>query len=506
MSQREDGEDYCVGIDLGTINTALAFMDGRGDLTVDKDPDGSMTVPTSVLFTDMGKIVGSKAETKARTEGYGNFLSGFKRQMGTKYTRTVMNSTYTPTEMSALVLRKMLLRFEENHGVMPTKAVLCVPGDYGIPERQATIQAGRIAGLEAIELINEPTAACIAYCKENKFRNGNIIIFDLGGGTFDASVVNVNNNRFKVLSNEGSRSLGGKDWNLHLANIIQRKVIDAYGMTQKEADRNMKMRQDIIVEARRVKERLTVRNRVTDTVDINGTPVTYTIRREEFEDATYELNMRLITMMMNALRSAGLREKDISRVVMTGGESQISAMMRYVDDALPTVRTDIFDPFTSMAKGAALYADAVFSDGDVIVEPVLSKTLGIKAGVDGNETIYNIVFRSTPLPMAPNALFRPKRDDQETLELEVYETKANPGTYYTSLPYGFMIRKFEIPLTGKIYRGRTKINVHFTVDLNGLVQMFVDCNGEVTEFDMSNGMTMLPTQIMQSKKKVMNIL
>ena len=191
---------------------------------------------------------------------------------------------------------------------------------------------------------------------------------------------------------------------------------------------------------------------------------------------------------------------------MTGGESQISAMMRYVDDALPTVRTDIFDPFTSMAKGAALYADAVFSDGDVIVEPVLSKTLGIKAGVDGNETIYNIVFRSTPLPMAPNALFRPKRDDQETLEMEVYETKANPGTYYTSLPYGFMIRKFEIPLTGKIYRGRTKINVHFTVDLNGLVQMFVDCNGEVTEFDMSNGMTMLPTQIMQSKKKVMNIL
>ena len=228
--------------------------------------------------------------------------------MGSKYTRTVMNSTYTPTEMSALVLRKMLLRFEENHGVMPTKAVLCDPGDYGIPERQATIQAGRIAGLEAIELTYDPTAACIAYCKENKFRNGNIIIFDLGGGTFDASVVNVDNNRFKVLLTEGSRRLGGKEWNHHHANIIQRKVIDAYGMTQKEADRNMKMRQDIIVEARRVKELLTVRNRVTDTVDINGTPVTYTIRREEFEDATYELNMRLITMMMNALRSASLSE------------------------------------------------------------------------------------------------------------------------------------------------------------------------------------------------------
>ncbi|MFA7622737.1 MAG: Hsp70 family protein [Candidatus Methanomethylophilaceae archaeon] len=499
-------DDYCVGIDLGTMNSVLAYLDGNGDPEVDKGQDGSVVVPSSILFTDMGKIIGSKAEAQARIEGYSNFSSGFKRQMGTKYTRTIMSSTYTPTEMSALVLRKMLLRFEANHGAMPTKAVLSVPGDYGVPERQATIQAGRIAGLEAIELINEPTAACISYCRENRFREGNLIIFDLGGGTFDASVIKVSNNKFSVLANEGSRNLGGKDWNLHLANIIQRKIIDAYGMTQKEADRNSKMRRDIAAEARRVKELLTVRNRVTDTININGMPVTYTVRREEFEDATHELNLRLTTMMLNAVRSAGLRERDISKVVMTGGESQISAMMRYVDDALPTVRTDIYEPFTSMAKGSALYADSVFSDGNIVVEPVLSKTLGIKAGVDGNETIYNVVFRSTPLPITPEAVFRPKRDDQKTLELEVYETKANPGTYYTGLPYGFMIKRFEIPLPGKISRGRTKINVRFAADVNGLIQMFVECNGHAIECDMSNGMNMLPAQIMQSKKKVVNVI
>ncbi|MFA6710173.1 MAG: Hsp70 family protein [Candidatus Methanomethylophilaceae archaeon] len=496
-------EDYYVGIDLGTVNSCLAYVDQRGEVKAAYGTDGKDILPSVVLFTDQGKIVGNKAKELSSRDNMNYVVSGFKRQMGTGYTRKINDRSYTPIELSAIILKKLISDFEKTKGFMVRKAVITVPGDYGDIERNATLGAARIVGIEHAELLNESVAAALSYgMGRGNAVNRTIIVYDLGGGTFDATVLKISDGNFRTLSLEGNKNLGGKDWDLQLASIIQKKVLDTAGLSAEEIESDAVFRKDVMYEAEKQKELLTFQDRAVSSIDVNGIPITYTVRREELEEATAWLMAKTIELVGYALRNAKLQMNSIDEIVLVGGATLMPQVMRSLEDAYPSTSIQFFDPEHAVARGAAIYSESVFGKRDINVVSVLSKTFGIMAGIDGQEKVCNILYRNVPLPMENTLMCRPKRDEQKDIEIAVYKSNARTGDDFIDPEKAKLVSKFVFPLPGKVSRGRTRLAVRFAADVEGRLRVSVDCNGKVVDCDLSEGVSLSEKEILEAGSKL----
>lgn len=489
MHLDDDGQ-YYLGVDLGMVNSILAYSDGDGIVSVQRWEDGQTKFPSVVLLTPRSKYSGLNAVKHLPMESRSRFESCFKRMMGSTHKERIFNVDYTPAELCAMILKGMVRRFEEEHDTHVERIVLTTPSDFGGSEREATYKAAYLAGIKEIEILNESDAAAIAFCHDNPDFRGSVAIYDMGGGTFDVTIISVDDDGFTVRSNEGSKFLGGRDWDLHLASIIQKKIVEASGMTPHELDSDSGLRRTILAEAERQKILLDKVEISNGSVRVGDRDVGYSVSRKELNDSTGSLIDKTITMVRSAISHAGLTDRTLDRMMLVGGQSLTPYIWTKLEESFPHVELQRYDPINAVARGAALYSRSYFKTRDIRLKSILSKTYGLKMGIDGSERICNILYRNIQLPLKRTVTCRPKMDDQKELSIEVYENKSDFTQQSTEVTQSRLINRFAVPLTGRITRGRTKIQIDMESNYEGIVKITTTCNGESTVLNLGKNLYM----------------
>ena len=503
--QLEGDSHYFVGADLGMVNSVLAYTDDDGVVSVQRWEDGQTKFPSAILLTPRGRYAGQEMYRRMQMEEKYHYENCFKRMMGTTHKEKIFNVDYTPTEMCSMVLKKMVRSFEESHSDHVERIVLAVPSDFGGAEREATYKAAYLAGIREIKILNESDAAAIAYCHDTPDFRGNVAIYDMGGGTFDVTITSVTDGGFTVKSNEGSKYLGGRDWDLHLASIIQKKVVDAAGIRPHELDGNSGVRKKILEEAERLKILLDRVEISSGSVELHGKTIQFTVTREELNSSTESLIEKTIDMIRSAIANAGLTETMLDRMVLVGGQSLTPYIWTKVEEAFPHVELLRYDPVNAVARGAALYARSYFSTRDINLTSILSKTYGLKMGIDGEERVCNILYRNVQLPIKRTVICRPKMDDQETLSIDVYENKSDVTVPDSEVNHSRLINRFSVPLIGKITRGKTKITIDMESNYEGIVVITTTCNGNVSRCDLGKDIYLPDDEFRNSMRKVATV-
>lgn len=499
----DDG--YFIGIDLGMTNSVLAYAREGEAPEIQHWEEGYSKFPSVVMVTPSARYAGYAALARMAAEPKYHLQSSFKRMIGTDHRQTIYGTEYSVTEFFAMILRKMVKTFEDEHGFRAERAVIAVPADFGDAEREAVFKVAALAGIRSVEIINESDAAAISYCYDTKGFSGNIAIYDIGGGTFDITVISVDEKGFTVLCNEGTKYLGGRDWDLHLASIIQKKVVAMSGISPAEMDRDSHLRRQIINEAERLKIVLDRVERAYGNVTVMGTDIRFAVNRAELDEATRPLVDRTVEMTKTAVKGAGLGMSSLDRIVMVGGPSITPLIRSTLEREFPDVEVIRYDPAHAVARGAAIYARSVFKDKDLTLEPILNKTYGIVMGVDGKEKVLNIIYRNTRLPLRRKVTCRPKSDDQKELEIRVCDTRADPSVRISEINTSRLLSTFIVPLEGKISRGKTRIEISMDAEADGTVSLIVECNGHAHKCDLGKDVQMSEEEMLASMRKVMSV-
>ncbi|MDR3205830.1 MAG: Hsp70 family protein [Candidatus Methanoplasma sp.] len=515
-------KEYSIGIDLGTTYSCLAYMDEEGSPVVEKNFEQEDTTPSVILFNENGEIiVGSPAKDMAIMYPMERVVTAIKRQIGTDYEVDIDGDKYTPVTLSAAILRKMINDFNDNHGTEVTKAVITCPAYFGQNERDATKAAGKVAGLDEVTIINEPTAAAISFGfgtgGEGKKR---VLVYDLGGGTFDVTILEIDGKAFTAVATDGERLLGGKDWDQALISIIKQKVIEENGIDESELESDDDVIQALVLDSETIKKRLSSAESTKGTLTVGGKKAVYTVTREEFETATAPLMQTTLDLIDRALASKELSVTDIDEIILVGGSSRMPQVKNGISSKYPDASIRIFDPDQSIAKGAAIFAGAhnwnleadvakaaaagdayVPAEGEITVHNVLSKSFGIKAYYDdGSEMISNIIFRNEVLPIVAVKTYYPKDDGQSSVKVEIFESSAfnTENGKRIDLIDGYLVGDFEMGLPEGVGRS-TPIQVKFIATDEGILVATVDCLNQHAEYQLQNKLQMSDSEIKESQ-------
>jgi len=453
-----------IGIDLGTTNSVVAVMEG-GKPTVIANAEGSRTTPSIVGFSKTGeRLVGQLAKRQAILNP-DRTIASIKREMGTDHKVTIDGKAYSPQEISAMILRKLADDASKYLGEKITSAVITVPAYFNDSQRQATKDAGKIAGLDVLRIVNEPTAASLAYGLDKK-ANEKVLVFDLGGGTFDVSILEVGEGVFEVLSTSGDTRLGGDDFDEKVMNYLSdefKKVegIDLRNDKQamqrlKEAAEKAKCELSTVVE--------TNINLPFITADANGPKhLDLTLTRAKFEDLCHDLLERCKKPVQQAIDDAKLSASQLDEVVLVGGSTRTPAVQKLVKDITGKEPNQSVNPDEVVAVGAAIQASILAGEiKDIVLLDVTPLTLGIET-LGGVMT--PLVPRNTTIPVSKSQVFSTADDNQTAVDVHVLQGERPMGRDNKSLG---MFRLDGIPPAP---RGLPQVEVTFDIDANGIVNV-----------------------------------
>ena len=453
-----------IGIDLGTTNSVVAVMEG-GKPTVIANAEGSRTTPSIVGFSKTGeKLVGQLAKRQAILNP-DKTIASIKRHMGDDYKVNIDGKDYTPQEISAMILRKLADDASAYLGEKVTSAVITVPAYFNDAQRQATKDAGKIAGLDVLRIVNEPTAAALAYGLE-KEKAEKVLVFDLGGGTFDVSILDIGDGVHEVLSTSGDTHLGGDDFDQKIMDWIceefkKQEGIDLKGDKQamqrvKEAAEKAKCELSSVME--------TNINLPFITADANGPKhLDLNLTRAKFEDLSRDLLNRCKTPVENALKDAGISKSDINEVVLVGGSTRIPAVQQLVKEYTGKEPNQSVNPDEVVAVGAAIQAGVLAGEvKDIVLLDVTPLTLGIET-LGGVMT--PLVPRNTTIPVSKSQVFSTAENNQTAVDIHVLQGERPMAKDNKSLG---MFRLDGIP---PAMRGLPQIEVTFDIDANGIVNV-----------------------------------
>ena len=453
-----------IGIDLGTTNSCVAVMEG-GQPTVIANAEGSRTTPSVVAFTKDGeRLIGQVAKRQAVTNPDRTVIS-IKREMGTTYKVKIDGKDYTPQDISAMILSKMKETAESYLGETVTQAVITVPAYFNDSQRQATKDAGRIAGLDVLRIINEPTAASLAYGLD-KEENQKILVYDLGGGTFDVSILDIGDGVFEVLSTNGNTRLGGDDFD--------QRIID-YVAEQFKKENGIDLKQDRIA-AQRLKEaaeKAKIELSGTTTANINLPFITadatgpkhldITLTRAKFDELTSDLVEATVEPMRKALKDAGLSVDQLNKVILVGGSTRIPAVQEAVKKVTGKEPFKGINPDECVAIGAAIQGGVLGGEvKDVLLLDVTPLSLGLET--EGH-IFTRLIDRNTTIPTSKSQIFSTAADGQTTVEIHVLQGERQMA--YDNKTLG----RFQLTGIAPAPRGVPQIEVTFSIDNNGIVNV-----------------------------------
>ena len=453
-----------IGIDLGTTNSCVAVMEG-GEPTVITNPEGARTTPSVVAFTKTGeRLVGQVAKRQAITNP-DRTISSIKRDLGTDRKVTIDDKSYSPQEISAMILQKLKSDAESYLGETVSQAVITVPAYFSDAQRQATKDAGKIAGLEVLRIINEPTAAALAYGLD-KDNDQKIMVYDLGGGTFDVSILEIGDGVFEVLATSGNNRLGGDDFDEKVMNYLADEF-------QKENGIDLRQDKMALQRLKEAAEKAKIELSGVMSTNINLPFITadqsgpkhldITLTRAQFDSLTADLVEKTMEPTRNALRDAGLSAGDINKVLLVGGSSRIPAVQDAVQKFIGQEPHKGINPDECVAIGASIQAGVLSGDvEDLVLLDVTPLSLGIET-MGGVFT--KLIERNTTIPTKKSQIFSTAADNQTSVEVHVLQGEREMAAYNKTLG------RFSLSNIPPAPRGVPQIEVTFDIDANGIVNV-----------------------------------
>ena len=455
-----------IGIDLGTTNSCVAVMEG-GKPVVIPNSEGSRTTPSVVAFTKTGeRLIGEPAKRQAVTNA-DRTISSIKRHMGTDYKVTIDGKSYTPQEISAMILQKLKADAESYLGEKVTEAVITVPAYFNDAQRQATKDAGKIAGLDVKRIINEPTAAALAYGLDNDAEQ-KIMVYDLGGGTFDVSIIEIGDGVIEVLATNGDTHLGGDDFDNKITDWLVSEFKKAEGVDLSTDKMALQRLREAAEKAKKELSTATTTNInlpfITATAE-GPKHLDITLTRAKFDELTLDLIERTAVPVQNALKDAGITASDLGKVLLVGGSTRMINAQDKVKALTGMEPSKSINPDEGVAIGAGVQGGKLSGEagsGDVLLLDVTPLSLSIET-MGGVAT--RLIERNTTIPTKKSQIFSTAADNQEAVDIHVVQGERQFARDNKTLG------QFRLDGILPARRGVPQIEVTFDIDANGIVNV-----------------------------------
>ena len=455
-----------IGIDLGTTNSCVAVMEG-GKATVVTNTEGSRTTPSVVAFTKNGeRLVGEPAKRQAVTNA-DRTISSIKRHMGSDYRVEIDGKKYSPQEISAMILQKLKADAENYLGEKVTEAVITVPAYFNDAQRQATKDAGKIAGLDVKRIINEPTAAALAYGLDND-KEQKIMVYDLGGGTFDVSIIEIGDGVIEVLATNGDNRLGGDDFDKRITDYMIEDFKSREGIDLSNDKMALQRLREAAEKAKKELSSSTTTNINLPFITANETGPKHfemDLTRAKFDELTHDLVERTAAPVQNALRDAGLSASDLSKVLLVGGSTRMLSVQDKVKQLTGHEPSKTLNPDECVALGASIQGGKLAGDagaGDILLLDVTPLSLSIET-LGGVAT--KLIERNTTIPTKKSQVFSTAADNQTAVDIHVVQGERQFAKDNKSLG------QFRLDGIPPARRGVPQIEVTFDIDANGIVNV-----------------------------------
>ena len=487
-----------IGIDLGTTNSCVAVMEG-GKATVVTNTEGSRTTPSVVAFTKNGeRLVGEPAKRQAVTNA-DRTVSSIKRHMGSDYRVEIDGKKYSPQEISAMILQKLKADAENYLGEKVTEAVITVPAYFNDAQRQATKDAGKIAGLDVKRIINEPTAAALAYGLDND-KEQKIMVYDLGGGTFDVSIIEIGDGVIEVLATNGDNRLGGDDFDKRITDYMIEDFKSKEGIDLSNDKMALQRLREAAEKAKKELSSSTTTNINLPFITANETGPKHfemDLTRAKFDELTHDLVERTAAPVQNALRDAGLNASDLSKVLLVGGSTRMLSVQEKVKQLTGHEPSKTLNPDECVALGASIQGGKLAGDagaGDILLLDVTPLSLSIET-LGGVAT--KLIERNTTIPTKKSQVFSTAADNQTAVDIHVVQGERQFAKDNKSLG------QFRLDGIPPARRGVPQIEVTFDIDANGIVNVSAKDlgTGKEQHITITSGSNMSDSEIDKAVKE-----